>query len=196
MNDDHQDICPSPAASTLMHQSSSKLNPPLLMDFADNIAVVTANASESESAVGATNMSHHQRNCAEPTVTHALATDAPRLKHVSTSNCCNSIILDEHCIAVNSGTSDGFGDTDAPGMNRVLAQCGITKCSAAGNCKQSISEDKSELPLPPAACCFHATAKGDNKHPLLSVGNTCDARCDAQFNECHCSFCKVGQELL
>ena len=127
---------------------------------------------------------------------HSKSLPLKRLARVSTRNYYNSFVNDDTSIAVDSGASDGFGDVDTPGTDRILVDRGVTMCSATGNCKKSIAEDKFDLPLPPEACHYHVLAKGDIKRPLLSVGKACDAGCNVWFDKNQCTFYKDGEELL
>ena len=104
--------------------------------------------------------------------------------------------INDKSIAIDSGASDGFGDTDTPGTHRVPTQYGVTMASATGDSKTSIATDVFDLPLPAAALPYHVFKKGDVQRPLLSVGKVCDAGCDVTFHQTHCDINKDGERLL
>jgi hypothetical protein len=113
-----------------------------------------------------------------------------------TDNFYHALALDDKSIAVDSGVSDGFGDEDTPGTDRLDTDYGVTMAGATGDCRTSIATDKFDLPLPPESLNYHVFRRGDLQRPLLSVGKACDAGCRVEFDKDRCQFVKAGQTLL
>ena len=168
----------------------------------DEVTVVTSNSSPCNSTsdwttVGSSDaITQGELRRLPHVVPPAEITNVPTRNYFQALTMEEDTGLDTRSIAVDSGASANFGDTNTPGTARHITPTGIVMASATGDCKTSIGIDRFHLPLPPSCLDYHVFNQGDVQRPLLSVGKVCDTGCVVLFTKDGCYFFKDRKILL